>query len=174
MKIKTWEIDKLKNGLELNYEEDLSHLVKEYKQFSDISPVKVIAIANKQANVYTIKGQVTADLKLQCSRCLTYYNYQLTNDFDEMFIQDEIEMNWDKEDNDVSLLKSDEIDMTAIIEEAVVLAIPYIPICHEDCQGLCHVCGINLNEHSCDCKTDKIDPRLAELAKLFDQNNKTE
>jgi len=29
--------------------------------------------------------------------------------------------------------------------------LPLVPLCDEDCQGLCPSCGANLNEDGCDC-----------------------
>jgi uncharacterized protein len=40
------------------------------------------------------------------------------------------------------------------------------PLCREDCQGLCPVCGTNLNNGTCTCKREWEDPRLAALKKL--------
>ncbi len=39
-------------------------------------------------------------------------------------------------------------------------------LCSDDCKGLCTECGINLNEESCDCLKDKIDPRFRALLDL--------
>jgi uncharacterized protein len=35
------------------------------------------------------------------------------------------------------------------VREAVILSIPGKPLCREDCRGLCHVCGANLNKEAC-------------------------
>jgi DUF177 domain-containing protein len=40
------------------------------------------------------------------------------------------------------------------------------PLCRADCQGLCPVCGTNLNKGTCSCKREWEDPRLAALKKL--------
>jgi uncharacterized protein len=42
-------------------------------------------------------------------------------------------------------------------------------LCSDDCRGLCPGCGVNLNEGQCRCKKE-IDPRLAKLAQLLEQN----
>jgi len=47
---------------------------------------------------------------------------------------------------------------------------PYIPLCKESCLGLCVTCGVNLNEETCNCKKEIIDPRLADLADWFDKD----
>jgi uncharacterized protein len=48
----------------------------------------------------------------------------------------------------------------------VVLDLPFQPLCREDCQGLCAVCGANLNvdpEHSHEAS---LDPRWEKLRRL--------
>ena len=34
---------------------------------------------------------------------------------------------------------------------ALLLEIPLIPLCDDDCKGLCSTCGANLNEGPCGC-----------------------
>ena len=55
------------------------------------------------------------------------------------------------------------IDTDPIVREQLLLALPMVALCKEDCQGLCTVCGQNLNEKKCGCDTRVIDPRLAAL-----------
>jgi uncharacterized protein len=46
-----------------------------------------------------------------------------------------------------------------------VLAVPFAPLCREDCKGLCPQCGIDRNTGTCSCEPP-IDPRLAALKGL--------
>jgi len=172
MKIKTWEIAKLTNGLPIDYIEDLKHLFNENKQIEQVSPVHVTGLASKLAKEYTVKGTVTVDLKIQCSRCLTHYHHSIKNDFAEIFIQSSEELA--VLGDNVTLLDSDQIDLSPVVEEAVILAIPLAPVCSSECKGLCYECGIDLNRHTCECEKNKINPKFADLAKLFDQTTKTE
>lgn len=55
------------------------------------------------------------------------------------------------------------IDTDPIVREQILLALPMVAVCREDCQGLCTVCGQNLNEKKCGCDPRQIDPRLAAL-----------
>jgi uncharacterized protein len=61
------------------------------------------------------------------------------------------------------------IDLTNRVIETIILSVPEVPLCKEDCKGLCPICGIDLNEnpdHS--CETEEIDPRFVTLKKLLD------
>lgn len=40
------------------------------------------------------------------------------------------------------------------LREAVLLELPSLPTCREDCKGLCPRCGANLNEGTCDCPVE--------------------
>lgn len=47
------------------------------------------------------------------------------------------------------LYKSGKVDLTASVNEELVLSQPTVIYCKPDCKGLCPVCGANLN--NCDC-----------------------
>ena len=66
----------------------------------------------------------------------------------------------DPEDLDVFPFDGDKIDLEPLFREQFVLAIPYAPLCREDCKGLCPQCGIDRNTGTCSCEKP-LDPRLA-------------
>jgi uncharacterized protein len=70
-----------------------------------------------------------------------------------------------EEDLDVFAFDGDKVDLEPLFREQFVLAIPYAPLCKEDCKGLCPQCGIDRNTDSCACEKP-IDPRLAALKGL--------
>lgn len=70
-----------------------------------------------------------------------------------------------EEDLDVFPFDGDKIDLEPLFREQFVLAIPYAPLCKEDCKGLCPQCGIDRNTGTCSCEKP-IDPRLAALKGL--------
>lgn len=57
------------------------------------------------------------------------------------------------------------IDLEPLVREQFVLAVPYAPLCSEDCKGLCPQCGSNRNHAACACEAPG-DPRLAALKAL--------
>ncbi|HEY5923328.1 MAG TPA: DUF177 domain-containing protein [Kofleriaceae bacterium] len=70
-------------------------------------------------------------------------------------------------DGDLDLFPYDgeKIDLEPLFREQFVLAVPYAPLCTEDCKGLCPQCGIDRNTSTCSCEKP-IDPRLAALKGL--------
>ncbi|MBC8080672.1 MAG: DUF177 domain-containing protein [Gorillibacterium sp.] len=117
-----------------------------------------------EQGVVEVTGLLTLPVTLLCSRCLCEVQETLAIPFRERFTKESIE---DGDDSDLHLVKEDPVDLKPFVEEAVWMALPYIPLCSEDCEGLCPVCGVNRNEQDCGCKVEKIDPRLAGLADLF-------
>jgi uncharacterized protein len=69
------------------------------------------------------------------------------------------------EDLDLFPYEGEHVDLEPLFREEFVLAIPYAPLCREDCQGLCPQCGIDRNSGTCTCEKP-IDPRLAALKGL--------
>jgi uncharacterized protein len=55
------------------------------------------------------------------------------------------------------------VDIFPTLVSDIILEIPIKPLHDEECQGLCPVCGQNLNEGDCDCEVETVDPRLAKL-----------
>ena len=70
------------------------------------------------------------------------------------------------DDLETSYYRDDQIDLNELLREQFYLALPMKPLCREDCQGLCPVCGINRNTATCGCELSWEDPRLAPLKSL--------
>lgn len=69
------------------------------------------------------------------------------------------------EDLDLFPYDGDVVDLEPLFREQFVLAVPFAPLCREDCKGLCPQCGIDRNSGTCSCEPP-IDPRLAGLKGL--------
>ncbi|MEO8704693.1 MAG: DUF177 domain-containing protein [Kofleriaceae bacterium] len=68
-------------------------------------------------------------------------------------------------DLDVFPYDGETMDLEPLLREQFVLAVPFAPLCREDCKGLCPQCGIDRNTGTCTCEAP-IDPRLAPLKGL--------
>ena len=113
-----------------------------------------------------VTGRLTAPLTLCCSRCLVDYASFVDTGFTLFFrketaaaalTDDEIELG--EMDLMSSTYSGDDIDLTHEIEEQVAMEIPSKPLCNEECRGLCHECGIDLNTSGCSCSKEPV--RLA-------------
>lgn len=146
---------------------DLSGLSAEHSQIVKIESTHVTLCASMQNQMCTVEGQLETTITYLCSRCLTEFMEPLLVEVYEQFVQDP-----DKviDDDDRIHVVTDTIEFDPYLEQAIVLALSYQPLCSVSCKGLCPVCGVNKNEQSCTCDTRRIDPRLAELAKFFEQD----
>ena len=142
--------------------------------FGDIAlkkDVRVLFRASKFADKVLVNGQITSEADLVCSRCLKNLSYPVEINFNAEYVPHfkftgEEEHELTKEELDVSFYQGDEINIDGLIKEHIILAVPMKPLCKSDCRGLCIKCGKNLNETSCDCSFEEVDPRLEPLKKL--------
>ena len=72
----------------------------------------------------------------------------------------------EEDDFATAFYENDQIDLGQLMREQFYLAVPMKPLCDAACQGLCPVCGTNLNRGTCDCRRDWDDPRFAVLKTL--------
>jgi uncharacterized protein len=70
------------------------------------------------------------------------------------------------DEDEVSRLHGDLIDLEPVLRDAVVLALPTHPLCREDCPGLCPECGAHWDELPADHSHRQVDPRWAQLGRL--------
>lgn len=150
----------------LRGETDLGELLKDRDDVNAASPLQVELSAYEIQGVIHVEGTAETVLSCICSRCLTSFQKDFSVSIHEKFTQDQEIVETDETEN-THLISSDRIDLLPFIQENVLLEIPFIPLCNESCEGLCPVCGQNRNEHSCACKTENIDPRLAGLKDFF-------
>jgi len=117
----------------------------------------------------TVSGELSIDLELACSRCLEPTKEHTVIPFFEQFkpASGETEQGDEDEDEEFVEVTGDRLDLKPYLEEALLVFMPFAPLCAKDCKGLCQTCGENLNERTCSCKHEKIDPRFEALKDLF-------
>ncbi len=111
-----------------------------------------------------LQGMLRAQTSVECVRCLTPCEWPIEVPFEELFL-----LSTNPEASPPYVIdEGGFIDLTPIVREEGILAVPIQVLCKPDCQGLCPQCGQNRNEGSCDCDQEQIDPRLASLRALLD------
>lgn len=117
-----------------------------------------------------LEGDIRTHTETECSRCLEAASLSISTSFKYVLspaqAEHEEEQELSAEDMDIVYYQDDLIDLDPLIIEQILLQIPMKVLCSEDCRGLCPHCGINLNQHSCQCHDERIDIRLASLKKL--------
>lgn len=112
-----------------------------------------------------LEGEVVADSRHLCSRCLTRYRAPLRECFalelepagarlpadpeearsferEGLHIDEDFRTGW---------FQGPELHLDLLATELVMLGLPVQPLCRESCQGLCPVCGNDLNVERCGC-----------------------
>ncbi len=114
-----------------------------------------------------VTGSATADLDGECVRCLDPIVEPLDVTFQELYVYDDARDHAsDEEDDETSFLEDDLLDLEPLVRDAVVLALPFQPLCEEDCPGLCIECGAQLRDDPDHTHEAPIDPRWAALTQL--------
>jgi uncharacterized protein len=88
---------------------------------------------------------------------------EMPSDDDDPTSEDGAEVSGD--DLDTFAFDGEVLNFEPLLREQFVLAIPFAPLCREDCKGLCPQCGIDRNTGTCSCEKP-MDPRLAPLKGL--------
>lgn len=117
------------------------------------------------------KGEIFADVELECSRCLQPIQRNLEIQFEAAFVTPENytqarEAEIGSEDLEISIFEGDKIDLRELAREQLLLALPAQIFCKEDCKGFCQKCGANQNLIDCNCEENELDPRWAKLKEL--------
>jgi uncharacterized protein len=117
-----------------------------------------------------VSGEIRGHATGECIRCLESVELDVSVTLQELYAYPERVVD---EDDDVrELLKDDLIDLEPAVRDAVVLALPFQPVCDDDCPGLCSECGIRLVEQP-DHHHDIVDPRWAALQELQDDEKES-
>ncbi|MBP1744819.1 MAG: hypothetical protein H6Q58_1797 [Firmicutes bacterium] len=137
----------------------------DYEYIKIIKPIQFRGQLNMLGDLFKLQGNITGTIELTCSRCLVKYPHELNIEVDEKFSNDKEALD---EDDDVIFIDSDTLDITEIVLSNIILSLPIKRLCKEACKGLCPMCGTDLNNSSCSCMTEEVDPRLAKLKDFFD------
>ena len=128
-------------------------------------PVLVEGMVKNHASALVLTGTATSLLDLACDRCGKAFSKQQSIVLD-FLLAAELE---DEEHDEIILLEGNEVDLDEVVSTAFILALDTKNLCSDDCKGLCAKCGADLNASSCQCRPE-VDPRLAALAQLLDNN----
>lgn len=151
-------------------------LTKDVKDYDLEEPF--IGEAELAVRVDKSNGQIIFDCsfkvvaRLQCDRCLEFYDANLEGGFRIIYMSDAVTE--EDEKNDIYQLTPETVyvDLTKDFFDYIKLAVPMKHLCSEECKGLCPTCGANLNYETCNCETESINPIWEPLLKLKNNNDK--
>ena len=117
-----------------------------------------------------VRVSLRARLAQECRRCLDPVEIPVEAELVLLFappggIEDQ--------DDEVRLLPQGmvELDLKEAIREEVILTQRPYALCRPDCRGLCPKCGANLNQETCQCSSEELDPRWDALRALNEERD---
>ena len=119
-----------------------------------------------------VHAALDVETSLDCSRCLSSYRHASSIAIEEEFLPSVDlpsgrNLSAESEDGaDFHIDGDHTLDLTEAVRQYAIASEPLKPLCTDDCSGLCHSCGANLNVSSCQCQKVSIDPRWSALAEL--------
>ena len=129
------------------------------------SPV-VLTITNQENKTLFIRGAVDVTLSIPCGRCLEEVPTQIYFDIDKKLdIGESVLLDDEMEENDY--LIGFELDVDKLVYAEILVNWPMRVLCKDDCEGICKVCGANLNKGDCGCQRTELDPRMAAIQDIF-------
>ena len=129
-------------------------------------PVKAEGMVRNTAGVLVMTGEINTCIHGTCDRCATAFDREINLPINVVLVTEMA--NEENEDEWVFPLEGDSADLDDIVRTVFVLNLDSKLLCKEDCEGLCHRCGKNLNDGPCNCQKE-LDPRFAALKQLLDK-----
>ncbi|MBF0238797.1 MAG: DUF177 domain-containing protein [SAR324 cluster bacterium] len=125
-------------------------------------PFHYILKLSRQGDRITLNGHMYGHWKLICDRCLSPYQYDQEEIFQTQFLPEqevpvESETILSLNDLETEFYQGDCLELKDLLEDQILLGIPFKKLCTKECLGRCSRCGINLNEQHCECSR-MIDP----------------
>jgi uncharacterized protein len=116
-----------------------------------------------------VTGTITAPITGQCGRCLDPVSDELAVDVCELFAYPDSATDETTELDEIHRIEGELLDLEPVVRDAIVLGLPWTPLCRPDCAGLCPTCGQRLDDLPAGHAHEVIDPRWAALEKLKSQ-----
>lgn len=170
-------IDELKDKtVELSAEEPLDAYpnllaLQEAGECIFLSPLQVHLTIAREYDHIRVNGRVETTLRLACARCLAEFQMEIDSPFTIFYMRavgqpldEDVELA--EEDMISATYEGDEIDFNTELSEQILLAVPFKPLCKEDCRGLCASCGAELNVADCACSQNHQNFKFAALNNL--------
>jgi uncharacterized protein len=103
-----------------------------------------------------VTAEIDSEYRGVCGRCLRDIAEPLKVEFQELFAYP------GGEATDFEV-QDDHVDLETLVRDAIVLSLPFQPVCQPDCPGLDPVTGERLTESTGSAQSVPLDPRWAAL-----------
>jgi uncharacterized protein len=149
---------------------------QEKVEFSFISPLRYQVYLSRSGSLVLVKGALHLTIQLACSRCLEPFPFALAPEF-SFSLRPGVpgkpgqERELMREELDTDFYHGDVVDLGLILQNQIMLSVPFRALCGEDCRGLCPRCGTNRNKETCQCGEQEGGSSKFSVLKDFFKNN---
>lgn len=124
--------------------EQLPPVEKGHERVEVVGPIRSEIVLKEAGGTILAQGSLTTDVALTCSRCLNEYTQHIEQKFAEVYRQHRDfnrEDPEEREEEQAFAIEDNKVDLTPLLTQSLVLAVPFKPLCRDECPGLCSVCG---------------------------------
>ena len=143
---------------------DLSH--EDFPGYGVPWPVQAEFGAKVDGSDLILELEVSAEIEAECGRCLSPLKEEYR--FERFFVLKEKDL--EDPDNELPVDPKGVMELNELVFQELVLEVPTVLLCSEDCLGLCPVCG-KKKAAGCTCQAAEepapTDPRLSILKQLL-------
>jgi uncharacterized protein len=146
------------------------------EEFASEGPVRVSLDVHNTGKALLVYGKFEGAVHLACARCLADVLVDVQGKIDEQFSLPGVTIAGleliDQVEPAESAFTDQVLNVTELVRQQILLSLPMRVVCSDDCQGLCPVCGHNLNEGSCGCPQEEGHPAWKALRDLASKQKK--
>lgn len=177
----TFDLDAIADSAILTFEDnassfpELTHLASN-RDVEFVAPVSGSVELKVNGKLFVVSGELVSKIALSCASCLDRIERKITNNFSVTYVRelvnrdDEEEVELSGADLEFELFEGSIIDVTEVVQEQVIMAVPIKELCSPDCKGVCQFCGANMNTETCDCEPPIFNNKFGDLKKIsFDK-----
>lgn len=111
-----------------------------------IKPVNISGTIINSADIVKLNATVNAFIVKPCDRCAKEAEKEYVIPINKVLVTEST-----ADRDEYVYIPGSLLNLSELVRSEIVLNLPYLHLCSEDCLGLCPTCGKNLNEGSCDC-----------------------
>jgi len=125
-----------------------------------VGPLDVkLSLTNLEPDYY-LKGRMVFTVDQTCVRCAETFPLPVEQAFELGLAHVKTagreavkpSLSEESEELDIQYFEGNELDLTPLLQEQILLSLPYAPVCSPECKGICQACGTNLNLGVCHCQ----------------------
>lgn len=154
-------------------DDDISELSEDLQPRA---PLKGELVFTRTVDGVLVTGHLTTAAVVTCRRCAVDFVTPVELDLEEEFraaydVYTGVRLPRREDDDEAAMIDEQHLlDLSEVMRQDLLLALPVFPLCRPECAGLCPRCGHDLNEGPCACMEAEEDPRWAKLRTFLDNH----